>query len=121
MGVYCYTLKRAKKRTVKHGDFNTLDIHTPVFAYTLGGSMFDVDSKGRDRNERLFDKICKPTIRSWERAGGHQGTLYVWDYEDGAEVYAANSCCWYDTGTNGKVVGHLRSDGSKFRFEPVVA
>lgn len=117
MGVYCYKITRAKKRKVEHGAFNTLDIHTPVFAYTLGGSMFDVDSKGRDRNERLFDKLCKPTIRSWEKAGGVKGTLYVWDYEDGAEVYAAQSSTWYDTGDNGEHVGYLRSDGNKFRFE----
>jgi hypothetical protein len=115
MGVYRYKLTRAKKRKV-----GTLDIHTPIYAYTLGGSMFDIDSKGRDRNERLFDKLCKPTIRSWEKAGGVKGTLYVWDYEDGAEVYAANSVTWCDTNDNGVLAGYLRSDGYKFRFEAKV-
>jgi hypothetical protein len=113
MGTYCYKITRAKKRKI--GGF---DIHTPEFVFKSGGSWYDdIDSKGRTRDERLFDKYCKPTVKSWDRRGGANGTLFVWDYEDGSPIYSAKTAVWYDGVDNGEIVGYLRSDGHKFRID----
>lgn len=115
MGVYVNKITRKSRK------ISGRDIHAIEYAYRCGGSMFDIDSKGRTREERLHAKLVAPTERAWKRAGGIAGTLAVHGYEDGAEVYEVNCVSYYDTGEPGEVVGHIYQSGesARFRFVPV--
>ncbi len=118
MGVYVYKVSRKSRK------ISGRDIYVTEFVYKCGGSMFDVDSKGRSREERLHSKLVGPTERAWKRAGGLSGTLCVDEYIDGAEVYQINrdkGCDYYDTGNPGELVGHIRQSGesARFRFDPL--
>ena len=117
MGTYVYKITRKARK------ISGLKIHTCEFVYKCGGSMFDTDSKGRTRDERLSARFVEPTARAWAKAEIEKGesikdALFVEEYEDGANVMRRSSVAFYDGGEFGEIVGRLYMNGEngKFRY-----